>query len=131
MPIQKGDEHILLVDDQEHIVEMVRQMLERLGYHITARTNSIEAFEAFRATPDKFDLVITDMTMPQMTGVTLSEKLKEIRSNIPVIICTGYSSMIDEEKAKAIGIDGYVMKPIVIREIAKTIREVLDKRQEK
>ena len=74
-----------------------------------------------------FDLVITDMTMPQMTGSKFSKMLKEIRSDIPVIICTGHSSLIDEEKAKELGIDGYVMKPVSMLEITKAIREVLDK----
>ena len=125
-PVQEGTERILLVDDEESIVSMETQMLERLGYHVTARTSSIEALEAFRAAPDKFDLVITDMTMPNMTGVQLSQKLMEIRSNIPIIICTGFSEQISEDKVKAIGIRRYVMKPVVMREIAKKIREVLD-----
>jgi len=86
---------------------------------------------AFKAKPDEYDLVITDMTMPNMTGVELVPRLKEIRSDIPIIICTGFSEMIDEDKAKAVGIREYVMKPIVIEEIAKTIRKVLDERQEK
>ncbi len=101
-------------------------MLERLGYHVTARTSSIEALEAFRAVPDKFDLVITDMTMPNMTGVQLAKKLLEIRTNIPIIICTGFSTRIDNEKAKAAGIRGYVMKPVVMSKLGKKIREVLD-----
>jgi len=89
------------------------------------------ALELFRLQPDAFDLVVTDMIMPQMTGVQLSEKLKEVRPGIPVIICTGHSALIGEEKAKAIGIDGYVMKPIVMREIPKTVRNVLDEAKEK
>ncbi len=126
-PVQKGTERILLVDDEDSIVRMEKQMLERLGYHVTERTSSIEALEAFRAAPDKFDLVITDMTMPNMTGVQLSQKLLEIRSDIPIIICTGFSTKIDDAKATAAGIRGYVMKPIIMREIAKKIREVLEK----
>ncbi|MEE8430788.1 MAG: response regulator [Candidatus Desulfatibia sp.] len=82
--------------------------------------------EAFRAAPDKFDLVITDMTMPNMTGIQFSQKLLEIRPDIPIIICTGFSAKVDGEKAKAFGIRGYVMKPVVMSEIAKKIREVLD-----
>ncbi len=100
-------------------------MLEGLGYHVTARTSSIEALEAFMANPDKFDLVITDMTMPNMTGVQLLQKLMEIRS-IPIIICTGFSEQISADKAKAIGISGYVMKPVVKSELSRKIREVLD-----
>ncbi len=125
--IQRGDERILLVDDDEPIVRMEKQMLERLGYHVTARTSSIEVLEAFKAAPNKFDLVITDMTMPNMTGVQLSKKLLEIRHDIPIIICTGFSTKVDGEKTKAAGIRGYVMKPVVMSELAKKIREVLDK----
>ncbi len=126
-----GHETILFVDDEKSIVHMTGQVLERLGYKVETKLNPVEALELFKADPEAFDMVITDMTMPQMTGVKLSGKLKAIRPDIPVILCTGHSSLIDEEKAKEMGIDGYVMKPIVKREIAKTIREVLDKRQGK
>ena len=130
-PIQKGTERILLVDDQDIIVNAERQMLEWMGYHVTARTSSPDALEAFRAQPDKFDLVITDMTMPNMTGDKLAGELLIIRPNIPIILCTGFSEIMSKEKAKAMGIAAYIMKPVVMREIAKTIREVLDKRQGK
>jgi PAS domain S-box-containing protein len=123
--VEKGKERILVVDDEEQIVRMTQQILERLGYHVTARTSSIETLEAFRAAPDKFDLVITDMTMPNMTGVHLTQKLIEIRPDIPVIICTGFSEKISEHKAKAMGIHGYVMKPVIRSELAKKIREAL------
>ena len=125
-PVEGGKERILIVDDEEQIVRMTQQMLKRLGYHVTARTSSIEALEAFRSAPDKFDLVITDMTMPNMTGVRLTQKLIEIRSDIPVIICTGFSEKISEHKASTMGIRGYVMKPVVRSELAKKIREVLE-----
>jgi len=125
-PVEGGTERILLVDDEVQIVRMEQQMLERLGYHVTVRTSSIEALEAFRAVPDKFDLVITDMTMPNMTGVELAKKIIEIRPDIPMIICTGFSEKISEHKAIAMGIRGYVMKPAVKRELAKKIRKVLD-----
>jgi CheY-like chemotaxis protein len=125
-PVEGGKERILLVDDEEQIVRMSQQMLERLGYHVTARTSSIETLEAFRAAPHKFDLVITDTTMPNMTGIELARKLMEIRSDIPIIICTGFSEKISADKAAAMGIRGYVMKPIVKSELAKKIREVLD-----
>jgi CheY-like chemotaxis protein len=105
---------------------MEKQMLERLGYDVTERTGSIEALEAFRNAPDKFDLVITDMTMPNMTGVQLAQKLLEIRPDIPIIICTGFSTKIDNEKAAVAGIRGYVIKPVIVSEIAKKMREVLD-----
>ncbi len=119
-------ERVLFVDDEASITNMTGKMLERLGYKVQTATSPVDALELFRAKPDAFDLVLTDMTMPKMTGVRLSEKLKEIRPDIPVVICTGHSALIDEEKAKSLGIDGYVMKPIVIRDIAIAIRKVLD-----
>jgi len=130
-PVLTGTERILFVDDEEPIVFMAQQILERLGYQITSRTSSVEALEAFRAKPDEFDLVITDLTMPNMTGVELAPKLLEINPNIPVIICTGFSELVDEDKAKAVGICEYVMKPIVKDQIARTVRKVLDEGKEK
>ncbi len=121
-----GNERVLFVDDEQSIADMSGNMLARLGYKAEIETNPEAALELFKANPDQFDLVITDMTMPQMTGTKLSEKLKEIRSDVPIIICTGHSSLIGEEKAKGMRIDAYVMKPIVKQEIAKIIRKVLD-----
>ena len=121
-----GHERILLVDDEEQIVFMEKAMLERLGYQVTARTSSIEALEAFREQPDKFDLVITDMTMPNMTGDKLAGELMKIRSDIPIILCTGFSEKISREKADTLGIMGFLMKPIAVKDLAQTIREALD-----
>jgi len=125
-PVPTGTERILFVDDEEQIVQMVQQILESLGYHVTPRTSSVEAFEAFRAKPDDFDLVITDMTMPNMTGAELALRLLKIRSDIPIILCTGFSELMDENKAKAIGIREYIMKPVIRDKIGRTIRKVLD-----
>jgi len=108
------------------IVDIGEQMLESLGYTVVTRTSSIEALELFWAQPDKFDLVITDMTMPQMTGDELAKKLMAIRPDIPIIVCTGFSERINEEKAKAMGIRKLVMKPIVQREMANAVRKALD-----
>ena len=105
---------------------MTQKVLEKIGYCVETSLNPLKALDLFQSKPDTFDLVITDMTMPQMTGVKLAQKLKEIRSDIPVIICTGHSSLIDEEKAKQLGIDGYLMKPVVMARIAKEIRRILD-----
>jgi CheY-like chemotaxis protein len=127
-PVQRGTERILFVDDEPQIVRMSQQMLEGLGYRVTVRTSSIETLEAFRANPHRFDLVITDMTMPNMTGVELAEKIMDIRPDIPIIICTGFSEKISEHKAKASGIRGYVMKPIIKTRLAEKIRKVLDQR---
>jgi PAS domain S-box-containing protein len=124
--IPTGQEHVLFIDDELVLVEIGKQMLERLGYEVTIRTSSIEALELFRAKPDQFDLVITDMTMPNMTGDKLSRELMQIRPDIPIIICTGYSELISEEKAKGIGIRAFAMKPLVMADLGKTVRNVLD-----
>jgi len=121
-----GTERILLVDDEEAIARLEQQMLERLGYQVTMRVSSLEALEVLKARPNAFDLVISDMTMPNMTGDQLARGLMTIRPDIPIIICTGFSEKINREKAADIGIKGFLMKPIVKSELAKTIRNVLD-----
>jgi signal transduction histidine kinase/ActR/RegA family two-component response regulator len=125
----KGEERILLVDDEEQIVAMERQMLETLGYRVTARTDSQEALKVFAEQPHNFDLVITDMTMPHMTGDQLAQKMLDIEPQIPVILCTGFNEIITEEKALAMGIQKFVMKPVVKNDLATTIRTVLDQNQ--
>jgi signal transduction histidine kinase/ActR/RegA family two-component response regulator len=122
----KGNERILLIDDEEQIVSMEQQMLENLGYEVTARTDSTEALKEFSLQPQNFDLVITDMTMPQMTGDELAQKLLDIKPDIPVILCTGFNEDITEEKALAMGIQKFVMKPVIKNDLATTIRTVLD-----
>lgn len=122
-----GNEHIMLVDDEESIVYTGQQMLERYcNYKITAMTSGVEALEVFRADPDKFDVVITDMIMPKMTGDALARELLKIRPDTPVILCTGYSQCIIEDKAKEIG-GVFLMKPFELYELAKAIRKVLHK----
>jgi two-component system cell cycle sensor histidine kinase/response regulator CckA len=125
-PIQGGTEQILLVDDEEAILSMEKRMLERLGYQVTSRTSSLEALEAFHDSPDKFDLVITDMAMPNMPGDKLSVELTKIRPDIPILLCTGFSETMSEEKATSLGIKGFLLKPIVMKDLAQKIREVLD-----
>ena len=121
-----GNEHILLIDDEEQIIDIERRILENLGYEVTPKTDSEEALAEFSARPDRFDLVITDMTMPKITGDRLARRLMDIKPQIPVILCTGFNEAITEEKALAMGIDKFVMKPIVKNELANTIRTVLD-----
>ncbi len=121
-----GRERILLVDDDEAIAEMLRHLLGSLGYQVTSLTSSPEALSAFRSAPADFDLVITDMTMPGMTGAELSKTIRCIRADIPIILCTGFSELMTKEDAKAMGIQRYLMKPVSKREIAEAIREVLD-----
>ena len=124
--IQNGTEHILLVDDENIVATVVKQMLERLGYQVTARTSSIEALEAFRASSDKFDIIITDMQMPNMSGDKLAFELTKIRPDIPILLCTGFSETMSEEKAFSMGIKGFLIKPIVLKDLSQKIREVLD-----
>ncbi|MBW1892173.1 MAG: response regulator [Deltaproteobacteria bacterium] len=125
--IPTGNEKILFVDDDEAIVKVVRRMLERLGYQVETKGSASEALALFQSKPDHFDLILTDMTMPHMTGFNLFEKIVKIRPGLPVIVCTGHSAIIDEEKAKKLGIAAFVMKPISIQEIAETIRKVLNR----
>ncbi len=121
-----GNEKILLVDDELAITEMAKQMIEGLGYEVVASTNSSEASELFSADPNQYDLLITDMTMPKMTGLQLSQKIFEIRPDTPIILCTGFSDQINEKKAKASGIRGYIEKPMRTNIVARMIRTVLD-----
>jgi PAS domain S-box-containing protein len=121
-----GDERILFIDDEESLVKMGHQRLERLGYKVEATISPIEALELFRSQPDQFDLVITDLTMPKMTGDKLVKEILNIRSDIPIILCTGFSEKIDEKKAKAIGAADYIEKPLDKRDFALIVRKVLD-----
>jgi len=122
-----GSERILFVDDEDFQADIGKRMLERLGYRVTARTNSIEAFELFRENPDGFDLVITDMTMPDLTGDILARKIIAIRPDIPIIVCTGYSERINPDIVKEIGIKELAMKPVVMKDIAQMIDRVFSK----
>ena len=121
-----GREHILLVDDEEPIAGLGKQMLKHLGYRVTPCLTGAEAFRVFIQNPWRFDLVITDMTMPKMTGAELAKKIRLIRYDIPIILCTGYSGKISRERAWEIGIRELVHKPMAIRELAQTVRKVLD-----
>ncbi len=105
---------------------MLAQMLMSLGYRVQAVSDPIEAIEIFENDPQAFDLVITDMTMPNMTGDHLAREVLKIRPGIPVILCTGLSKLIDEERAREIGIKRLIMKPVIKSEIARAIREVLE-----
>ena len=120
-----GTERILFVDDEMMLAGIGQQMLKKLGYDVVARTSPVEALELFKAKPEHFDLVVTDQTMPGMTGDALAKEMMRIRPGIPVIICTGYSQSIDERKAFEMGIRGFVMKPILINRIAGAIRTAL------
>jgi len=126
-PLPIGAERILFVDDEKALVELGHNMLERLGYSVECRTSSIEALELFSARPHNFDLVMTDMTMPNLTGEKLALAMMKIRPDIPVILCTGFSEQITEEKARKMGIRKFILKPIVMKMLAQAVREVLDR----
>jgi CheY-like chemotaxis protein len=124
--IPRGTERILLVDDEKPLVEIATAMLRRLGYEITPVNGSMEALEIFRARSDDFHMVITDQTMPHMTGDTLAQEILRIRPDMPIILCTGFSELVTEERAKEIGIRELILKPFVMHELAATVRKVLD-----
>ena len=125
-PLAVGQERILLVDDDRELVHGNSEALRRLGYEVTAKYGSREALESFRKEPGYFDLVIIDQTMPEMTGAQMSKELMKIRSDVPIILCTGFSHSINEEEANEIGINKFLMKPLSVREMAKAVRDVLD-----
>ena len=129
--IPHGHETILFVDDEDAIVEMAIFMLKRLGYTVIGKTSSIKALETFQETPEKFDLVITDQTMPKMTGEEFSQELMSVRPDIPIILCTGFSEVINEERTRAIGIREFILKPILMTDLAKVIRRLLDEETER
>jgi len=125
-PLKKGREIILLVDDEKGLVDAHTEAFTRLGYQVVSRYSSIDALEAFRAQPGKFDIVITDQTMPRMTGLQLARELISIRPDIPVILCTGFSDLVTEEEARLIGIKRFIMKPVILRELSEVVRNVLE-----
>lgn len=125
--IPSGSESILFIDDEASLVKLGCQKLERLGYKVKGTTNPIEALDRFRSKPDQYDLIITDMTMPQMTGDKLVKEILNIRPGIPVILCTGFSEKIDEKKAKEMGVADYIEKPHEMRALAKMVRKVLER----
>ncbi|MBN2040588.1 MAG: PAS domain S-box protein [Spirochaetes bacterium] len=124
--LSKGNEHILYVDDEPLIAELAKEMLNNLGYEVDIQTNSTDALNAFRSCPDLYKLVITDQTMPGMTGLVLASEIKQIRENIPVILCTGFSEDITPDTLIASGISELMMKPLNIQDLSDTVRKVLD-----
>jgi len=124
-----GSETILFVDDEAPLATLGTRLLEGLGYVVVSRTNSLEALETFRKDPSRFDVVVTDMTMPSMTGDQLATEVMKIRSDIPVILCTGFSTKISKKKAETLGIQAFVMKPFLKGEMAETVRRALDEKK--
>ena len=126
--VSGGEERILFIDDEKDLVDAGYQTLARLGYKVTATTSSKEALNVFRKNPGKFDLVITDQTMPEITGCELSKKLIAIRPDIPVILCTGLSGILRPEEILAAGIREFISKPFTKKTIAKALRNILDEK---
>ena len=124
-PIPRGEERILFVDDEAVLAHMGQELLGHLGYRVVVHTSSLEALEDFRAAPQLFDVVITDQTMPHVTGEALAIELRRIRSDVPIILCTGFSHSMTAERAQELGIAALLMKPLVTRDLALTIRQVL------
>ncbi|MEW6519288.1 MAG: transporter substrate-binding domain-containing protein [Thermodesulfobacteriota bacterium] len=125
--IPSGKEKILFVDDEVQIADSSKMLLERLGYTVTVRKSSLEALETFHNQPDEFDLVITDQTMPGMTGTELARLMLRVRPDLPILLCTGYSSTITEAEARLLGIREFAFKPISIKRLAGLIRQVLER----
>ena len=123
LPTGKG--HVLVVDDEQSIVDMLKQMLESLGYDVADRCSSSDALQAFGVRPDSFDLVITDLTMPHMTGIDLAREILKIRPDTPIILCTGFSDVVDENRARLLGIKEFLIKPIALRDLAITVKKIL------
>jgi len=125
-PIAKGTGHILLIDDEANLLHMNSWIIEELGYEVTAKNNGVEALETFKTSPADFDLIITDMTMPKMTGTQLAKHILDIRPGMPIIICTGHSELINADQARELGIRGYLEKPILMATLANMIKNTLD-----
>lgn len=124
--IPKGSERLLFVDDEPHLAELGKRLLEKIGYRVVAKTNSPDALEAFSQHPEDFDLVVTDMTMPDITGDRLADRLLRIRPDIPVIMCTGYTDIYTSARVRELGLKGVLMKPYVLETMARMVRDVLD-----
>ncbi len=129
LPKNGAGERILFVDDDPGVAAMGERLLEKLGYSVEVSTQSHEAFEAFHKAPHRFDIVISDYIMPDMTGLQLARKIKEIRADIPIIMCTGFSESINKSNFKSLGIDGFFMKPILIKQLAQLVRKLLDEKR--
>lgn len=124
--VEGGSEHLLIVDDEEAIVEVVGDMLRDLGYKITVRTSSVEALEAFKANPDIYDCMVSDHTMPNMTGIDLTREIQKVRNDFPVVICSGFSEVVTRQKAKSVGVSNFIMKPVLKKDLAAAVRKALE-----
>jgi CheY-like chemotaxis protein len=125
-----GAGRVLFVDDEQSLVGLGQEILMLLGYDVVVCTSSVEALEVFRMAPQRFDLVITDQTMPHMTGEELALALRRLRSDIPIILCTGFSHIMQAERAQELGIDAFLMKPFAVQDLARVLQQVLASRRQ-
>jgi len=125
-----GDEHILVVDDEQAVLESTQFMLQQLGYHVTACASANEALNCFSASPKNFDLVLSDMTMPRTSGVELLRRIRELRADIPAVLMTGFAGLLNEEELQRIGINRFLIKPISSQKLGSTLRSCLDDGEE-
>jgi signal transduction histidine kinase/ActR/RegA family two-component response regulator len=123
--LQRGSERILLVDDEPAVMEMGTILLEHLGYNVTSQTDSVKALEVFRSSPDEFDLVITDYTMPKLRGLDFAMEVLRIRPDMPIVLCTGFSEKITPDSVKELGVE-LLLKPYGVRQISEMVRKILD-----
>jgi len=128
-PLPRGSERILFVDDEPAVMAMATRLLEHLGYKVTSQTNSVNALEVFLSSPDEFDLVITDYTMPKLTGIDLAREVRRIRPDMRIVLCTGFSEKITPDGVKELGME-LLMKPYSVREISEVVRKILEARGE-
>jgi len=126
--LSSGSERVLFVDDEESLARLGKRMLESFGYQVTSMSKSLEALETFRTRPEMFDLVITDQTMPDMTGDELAKEILAIRPDIPIILCTGHSSKVKGSNAEEFGVRALLMKPLARKDLVGVIRRVLDEK---
>jgi PAS domain S-box-containing protein len=126
--VARGTERVLLVDDEEPLANLLKERLERFGYKVVAQTDSVAAFELFRAAPSSFDIVISDQTMPGITGVELAKRIRQVRRDLPVFLCTGYSESVKDEDVQAISLCEVVLKPVDLHALHAAVRRVLDKK---
>ena len=124
--LPRGQGRILFVDDEEPLAQLGKEMLEQLGYNVVIRTSSVDALRTFRLEPTRYDVVITDLTMPNLSGEAFARELLNLRPDLPVILCTGFSHTMTPEKAEALGIRAFLMKPLLRKELAFTLQKVLN-----
>jgi DNA-binding NtrC family response regulator len=122
-----GDEHVLFVDDEKEIVKLGKRMLERKGYRVTTADNGDEALKLLRRSPEEFDVLVSDQTMPHKTGLALTQQARKIRRTLPVVLMTGYSDMITPEKLRELEVNGLIMKPLAGNRLGEAIRKALDR----